>query len=200
MVSVWPYADRPLADALPHMARDEMLAVFFVHHAVRLVHALHTKHGLYHNAISAMCFTLKSPAVTSDGDNNAVWSSHFEVGGGNGWKERGLLLRSFEHATPSSHSNDDYRRLGRIVDALLLSQTSPAPTSASGARKWNEPLWLQIRAALHNADDGAKGEQAAEASIASMQAVLEAPDPARYRQSLKSLLTRMEIAMLSSSS
>lgn len=201
MVSVWPYADRTLADALSYMARDELLAVFFVYHAVRLVHALHTKHGLCHNAISATCFTLKSPAINSSSEGNAVWSSHFEADGGNGWSERGLLLRSLEHAVPLPHSNEDYRQLGRIVDTLL-SQSSSSSSSmpASGARRWNEPLWLQIRTALHHTDDGASGEKAAEASIAAMQAVLEAPDPARYRQSLKSLLTKMEIAMLSSSS
>ena len=178
MITVWPYSEVTLTQIAP-LIKDELLAIFFSYHSLLSLNALHAQR-ISHNQVSPSCFCLKG-ASSSSGNSMLEWSSHFERDGGKGWHERGLYLRALERCTPLSTSSPDYTKLSQTITLLTTNKT---PT-------WNSLLWMQVTSALQ-----AGNEQAVEVAINALSATLEAPDPAKHRTSLKSLLTKLEIALL----
>lgn len=176
MITVWPYSEVTLTQIAP-LIKDELLAIFFTYHSLLPIYNLHSQ-NISHNQVSADCFCLK---VSSNSSGSMLeWSSHFEGDGSKGWRERGLYLRAFERCT-SLNTSSDYLKLSQIITLLVTNKTST----------WNSILWMQVTSALQSGH-----EQAVEVAINSLSATLEAPDPAKHRTSLKSLLTKLEISLL----
>lgn len=178
MITVWPYSEVTLTQIAPFI-KDELLAIFFVYHSLSLIYNLHSQR-ISHNQINPNYFCLK---VASNSSGSMLeWSSHFEKDGSKGWGERGLYLRALERCTPlNTSSSSDYDKVSQIITLLTTNKT---PT-------WNPILWMQIPSALQSGN-----EQAVEVAINSLATTLEAPDPAKHRTSLKSLLTKLEISLL----
>lgn len=176
MITVWPYSEVTLTQIAPFV-KEELLAIFFAYHSLLLTYNLHSQR-ISHNQISSNYLGLKVPSSSSG--SMLEWSSHFEKDGSRGWSERGLYLRALERCTPLNTSSD-YDKVSQIIALLTTSKTST----------WNPILWMQVTSALQSGN-----EQAVEVAINSLATTLEAPDPAKHRASLKSLLTKLEISLL----
>lgn len=179
MISVWPFPDCTLADCMEWCRRDELVAIYFSLQSLQCVFRLH-KAGIAHGTIRADSFTVHF------NENDASWTSHYCPDGSGGWARRGLRLRALHRSIAATKDAimADLHALGQILDTM---------STTNGA--FNSLLWMQVKSALTL--PSGNSTVAMEVAVRALEGVLVAPDPGRYRQSLKSLLTRMQIGLLS---
>lgn len=186
MVTVWPWSEIALADVAPHCQRDTtgLPPIFFAREVIKCILELQQA-GFNLNEFNLMSFQVHfspppSPnsAVSKDETFNS-WTSHWQKDGSGGWARRGLSLRTLESAqllpTPSSKPLNAKKHAMDILKYLF----SPSAYSQ-----------LQIE---QRADD-------LRGLMEVLEGVLMAPDPGKYRTSLKTLLTRLHVTILSNTS